>query len=47
MFYYSGQIIERLGVERAFNLAMAAYIARLCCYVVSRGGAWAGRGGAG
>jgi hypothetical protein len=35
VFYYSGQIIERLGVERAFNLAMAGYVLRLCAYIVS------------
>lgn len=35
VFYFSGQIINWLGsVERAFNLAMAAYVLRLSCYVV-------------
>ena len=38
VFYYSGRIIEHLGVERAFTLAMCAYVLRVCCYVVRLGG---------
>eukprot|EP00887_Chlorella_sp_A99_P003417 scaffold7.g3417.t1 len=33
VFYFSGQLIQWLGVERALNLGMAAYVLRLCCYV--------------
>lgn len=43
VFYLSGPILERLGVKKALNLAMAAYVVRLCCYLVS-GLGWAGGG---
>ena len=35
VFYFSGPIVERLGVERAFTYAMVAYVLRLCAYIVS------------
>lgn len=37
VFFYSGRILERLGVERALHVAMGCYILRLCCYLVSWG----------
>ena len=39
VFFYSGRILERLGVERALHVAMGCYVLRLCCYLV---GGWAG-----
>lgn len=48
VFFYSGRILERLGVERALHVAMGAYILRLCCYLVGRAGqAGRRRGGSG
>jgi len=35
VFFFSGALIKRLGVNAAFNLAMAAYLLRLGCYAVS------------
>ena len=35
VFYYSGALIKRLGVELALNLAMGAYCVRLVAYAVS------------
>jgi hypothetical protein len=37
VFYYSGALIKKLGVELAINLAMGAYCVRLAAYAVSRG----------
>ncbi|GAB4815579.1 hypothetical protein N2152v2_002625 [Parachlorella kessleri] len=33
VFYYSGPLLEWLGVERAFTLAMCGYVLRLCAYI--------------
>lgn len=38
VFALSGRILERLGVPRALNLAMAAYLLRLLAYLVRGGG---------
>lgn len=34
VFYFNSRILARLGVLRAFHLAMAAFILRLACYAV-------------
>jgi hypothetical protein len=36
VFWASGRLLKALGVERALNIAMAAYCLRLLCYLVSR-----------
>jgi hypothetical protein len=36
VFYYSGALIKRLGVELALNLALGAYCVRLIAYAASR-----------
>ena len=50
-FYLSSWWLPRLGVERAFHLAMAGWVVRLGGYVVGGGRGWAqggvGRGGEG
>ena len=40
VFYYSGALIKKLGVQAAFNLAMGAYLLRLGCYIVSGVSCW-------
>jgi len=45
VFFWSGRILERLGVERALHVAMGCYVLRLCCYLV--GGCLGGRAGRG
>lgn len=34
VFFFSGQIIRRLGVNAAFRLAMGAYVLRMGCYAL-------------
>lgn len=45
VFYFNSRILARLGVLRAFHLAMAAFILRLACYAVWGGGIFVGAGG--
>ncbi|KAL4434055.1 hypothetical protein ABPG75_000496 [Micractinium tetrahymenae] len=33
VFFFSGRILERIGVERALQVAMGAYVVRLSCYL--------------
>lgn len=42
VFMLSGRILDKLGVDRSFHLAMACYVLRLCCYLVRCGGGWVG-----
>lgn len=36
VFYFSGALIKRLGVNKALNISMGAYVVRLGCYAVSK-----------
>lgn len=36
VFYFSGAIIKRIGIDTSFNIAMGAFVLRLGCYGVGQ-----------